>query len=163
MAAPDLDSDRYLKLVPKISGSFGMTLYASAADRALLVAKRVAGNVPRAGDVPSSGPLVVNGIDTIDVTAIGAELFGIGHAVFCKTINPERYWIAYSRHATPGRDIAAKSEPSTGTKSDTRRPTRSGSISDRVADLLSVRIRWPPQARLWSGSVRTIFSSRRRL
>jgi esterase/lipase superfamily enzyme len=84
MAAPDLDSDHYLKLVPKISGSFGMTLYASAADRALLVAKRVAGNVPRAGDVPSSGPLVVDGIDTIDVTAIGAELFGIGHAVFAK-------------------------------------------------------------------------------
>jgi esterase/lipase superfamily enzyme len=82
MAAPDLDSDHYLKLVPKISGSFGMTLYASAADRALLVAKRIAGNVPRAGDVPPSGPLVVDGIDTIDVTAIGAELLGLGHSVF---------------------------------------------------------------------------------
>lgn len=57
-------------------------MYASAADRALLIAKRIAGGIPRAGDVPASGPLLVDGIDSIDVTAIGGEILGLGHSVF---------------------------------------------------------------------------------
>jgi esterase/lipase superfamily enzyme len=82
MAAPDLDKDHYLAIAPKISGSFGMTLYASAADRALLVAKKIAGNIPRAGDVPEGGPVLVDGIDSIDATAVGTEILGLGHSVF---------------------------------------------------------------------------------
>lgn len=82
MAAPDLDSSHYLSIARKLSGAFGMTMYASAADRALAVAKRIAGNVPRAGDVPLEGPLIVQGVDSIDVTAIGVEMLGLGHSVF---------------------------------------------------------------------------------
>jgi esterase/lipase superfamily enzyme len=82
MAAPDLDGDHYMAAAPKLSGAFGMTLYASAADRALLVAKKIAGNIPRAGDVPPGGPLLVNGVDSIDATAVGTEILGLGHSVF---------------------------------------------------------------------------------
>jgi hypothetical protein len=32
--------------------------------------------------VPREGPIVLAGIDTIDVTAIGDELFGLNHDVF---------------------------------------------------------------------------------
>jgi esterase/lipase superfamily enzyme len=83
MAAPDLDKDHYKSIANKVrAASSGMTLYASSADRALAASKRVAGNVSRAGDVPEVGPVLVDGVDTIDVTAVGAELFGFGHGPF---------------------------------------------------------------------------------
>lgn len=64
----------------KIAG--GMTLYASSADKALLLSKSVAGSIPRAGDVSSDGPIIFPGIDTIDVTDLGKEMFGLNHDVF---------------------------------------------------------------------------------
>lgn len=86
MAAPDLDRDHYEQLSPRVrAAAAGLTLYASAADRALGVSKRLAGDIPRAGDVPPTGPIVVEGIDSIDVTAIGGEMFGLGHSVFATT------------------------------------------------------------------------------
>jgi hypothetical protein len=65
----------------------GLTLYASANDKALLLSKRVAGNIPRAGDVPASGPIVLAPVSTIDVSAIGDELFGLNHSAFATTRN----------------------------------------------------------------------------
>ena len=44
--------------------------YAAGNDRALELSRRFWGGVPRAGDVPAAGPLVVAGVDTIDVTAV---------------------------------------------------------------------------------------------
>jgi esterase/lipase superfamily enzyme len=86
MAAPDVDRDHYKSLAAKVRAvASGMTLYASSADRALAASKRLAGNIARAGDVPTSGPILVDGIDTIDVTAIGAEMFGLGHGSFAST------------------------------------------------------------------------------
>lgn len=86
MAAPDVDRDRYRKIAPKARrAASGMTLYASAADLALLASKILAGQVPRAGDVPPDGPIVVPGIDSIDVTALGAEMFDLGHSAYAET------------------------------------------------------------------------------
>ena len=86
MAAPDIDRDQYLQIASKIRAAVsGMTLYASSADRALAASKRAAGAIYRAGDVPRSGPLVVDGIDAIDVASIGKELFGLGHGHFAQT------------------------------------------------------------------------------
>jgi esterase/lipase superfamily enzyme len=82
-AAPDVAKDHYKSVAAKVRPAVsGMTLYASSADRALATSKRIAGNVPRAGDVPDEGPVTVEGVDTIDVTAIGSELFGLGHGPF---------------------------------------------------------------------------------
>jgi hypothetical protein len=38
---------------------------------------------PRAGDVPNNGlPVILPGLDTIDVTAIGDEFLGLNHTEF---------------------------------------------------------------------------------
>jgi len=40
--------------------------------------------VPRAGDVPPEGPIIVPGVDTIDVTAIHTELFSLNHSGYAE-------------------------------------------------------------------------------
>ena len=88
MAAPDVDRDMFIQEIPNVAKvAKGLTLYASANDKALLLSKRVAGNIPRAGDVPDAGPIVVGSVSTIDVSAIGDELFGLNHNTFATTRN----------------------------------------------------------------------------
>ena len=83
MAAPDIDRDHYRGMAAGVRKTVaGMTLYASAADKALAVSKRLAGNIARAGDVPIGGPIVLPDIDSIDMTAIGDEL--LGHATYAQ-------------------------------------------------------------------------------
>jgi esterase/lipase superfamily enzyme len=59
-----------------------MTLYASAADRALVASRELAGGIPRASDVPADGPIILPNVETIDVTAMGEDVFGLNHSVF---------------------------------------------------------------------------------
>src|SRR5258708_14819478 len=79
MAAPDVDIDLFPSLIKNI-GPFtrGMTLYASSNDKALMASRGVA-KKPRAGDVFADGPLVIENVESIDVSAIGDELFGLNH------------------------------------------------------------------------------------
>jgi esterase/lipase superfamily enzyme len=81
--APDVDKDVFssrAELIRKVAG--GVTLYASSADKALIVSRTKAGGVARAGDMPSAGPLLIPGIDLIDVTAVGEDMFALNHGVF---------------------------------------------------------------------------------
>jgi esterase/lipase superfamily enzyme len=88
MAAPDVDRDVFIKDILGVAKvAKGLTLYADANDKALQLSKRVAGNIPRAGDVPASGPLVVPPVSTIDASVIGDEIFGLNHDVFATTRN----------------------------------------------------------------------------
>jgi esterase/lipase superfamily enzyme len=83
LAAPDVDSDVFRSMVNRLKiATHGLTLYASSADKAMLASRIKAGGVPRAGDIPTTGPLIVEGMDTIDVTAIGNELFGLNHSEY---------------------------------------------------------------------------------
>lgn len=85
LAAPDVDRDVFVKQAVKIlQVAKGVTIYASSADKAMLVSKMISAGTPRAGDVlPSpAGPVVLPGIDTIDVTAVGSEIFGLEHNTF---------------------------------------------------------------------------------
>jgi esterase/lipase superfamily enzyme len=85
LAAPDVDRDNFEFLAREIEGvSRGITLYAAANDRALAASRRYAGGVPRAGDVPQGGPVVVPGVDTIDVTATSTEMLALNHAGFAE-------------------------------------------------------------------------------
>jgi esterase/lipase superfamily enzyme len=85
LAAPDVDRDSFEFLAREIQGvSRGVTLYAAANDRALDISRRFWGGVPRAGDVPAGGPLVVPGVDTIDVTAINTELLSLHHSGYAE-------------------------------------------------------------------------------
>jgi len=83
MAAPDVDRRVFSQAIPEIKKiTKGMTLYASSADRALKTSAALAKS-PRAGDVPADiGPVVLQDLDTIDVTNIGDELLGLNHSEF---------------------------------------------------------------------------------
>ncbi|BBU60405.1 hypothetical protein MSC49_03400 [Methylosinus sp. C49] len=80
MAAADVDRDQFIQVVPKVARMFkGLTLYASSVDRALIASMAIAGGIPRAGFVPREGPIVVPGVETLDATALGDEIFGWNH------------------------------------------------------------------------------------
>jgi esterase/lipase superfamily enzyme len=84
LAAPDVDADNFANLAQQIKGlAKGVTLYAAANDRALLVSRNFWGHY-RAGDVPATGPLVVAGVDTIDVTAASTDVFALNHSDYAQ-------------------------------------------------------------------------------
>ena len=85
LAAPDVDRDNFENIAQEIKGmARGVTLYAAGNDRALNVSRRFNGGIPRAGDVPQAGPLVLSGIDTIDVTAAGMEGLYLNHSGYAE-------------------------------------------------------------------------------
>jgi NTE family protein len=85
MAAPDVDRDDYIDMAPRARlATGGMTLYASSNDRALAAAKEIAGEIPRAGDVPAAGPILVDRVDAIDASLLGDEIFGLNHGTYAK-------------------------------------------------------------------------------
>lgn len=80
LAAPDVDADSFSNLAKAIQGlAKNVTLYVAGNDRALIVSRNFWGSY-RAGDVPPSGPLILPGIDTIDVTAASTDTFAINHS-----------------------------------------------------------------------------------
>jgi esterase/lipase superfamily enzyme/lysophospholipase L1-like esterase len=83
MAAPDVDADIYRDWAPSILPIVkGMTLYASSKDRAMKASKFLAGGIPRAGDVPTGGPVLVDRVETIDASSIGGSILGLNHGTF---------------------------------------------------------------------------------
>lgn len=85
LAAPDVDRDNFENIAKEIKGmAKGVTLYAASNDRALSVSRRFNGGVPRAGDVPTTGPMILSGIDTIDVTAAGMEGLYLNHSSYAE-------------------------------------------------------------------------------
>ena len=72
LATPDIDREAFQQIAPLLKGiTKGITVYASSNDRALLVSRTFWGH-PRAGEVLAEGPVVVGGVDTIDVTGVGS-------------------------------------------------------------------------------------------
>jgi esterase/lipase superfamily enzyme len=85
LAAPDVDRDVFLNLAGAIRGmARGLTLYCSANDRAMTAARSFAGGVPRAGDVPADGPVIVPGVDTIDVTGTSTDVLALNHSLYAE-------------------------------------------------------------------------------
>ena len=83
-AAPDVDADNFTNLAQRIEGlAQGVTLYAASNDRALIVSRNFWRN-PRAGDVLAGGPLIVPGMDTIDVTALSTETLTLNHSGYAE-------------------------------------------------------------------------------
>ena len=86
LAAPDVDRDGFENIARELVGvSRGVTMLAAGNDRALGISRRFWGGVPRAGDVPADGPIVIEGVDTIDVTAISTLLFSLNHSGYAET------------------------------------------------------------------------------
>lgn len=85
LAAPDVDRDKFDNIAREITRfARGVTLYAASNDRALGYSARFWGGVPRAGDVPASGPLIIPGVDTIDVTAVSTDSLGLNHSGYAE-------------------------------------------------------------------------------
>lgn len=85
LAAPDVDRDNFENIAADIQGlASGITLYAAGNDRALTVSRNFYGGIPRAGDVPTTGPLVLPGIDTIDVSAASTDSLGLNHSGYAE-------------------------------------------------------------------------------
>lgn len=85
LAAPDVDRDNFENIAAAFAPvAKGVTLYAAANDRALDISQKFHGGVPRAGDVPPTGPVVLPGMDTIDVTAISMDSLGIRHSGYAE-------------------------------------------------------------------------------
>lgn len=75
LAAPDIDAVYFQSILPRLNErSSGTTLYCSKNDWALLASRRFNDSV-RAGD-SSLGPLVVEGLDTIDASYMDTEMLG---------------------------------------------------------------------------------------
>ena len=84
LAAPDVDRDVFLNVARDLQGlSNGVTLYASSTDRAMIASRTLTG-IPRAGDVPSTGPIVLPGIDTIDVTQTTTDTLALNHSGYAE-------------------------------------------------------------------------------
>ena len=85
LAAPDVDRDNFENITKEIKGlAKGVTLYVASNDRALGISRRFHGGIPRAGDVPAGGPLVLPDIDTIDITAVSTDSLGMNHSSYAE-------------------------------------------------------------------------------
>ena len=85
LAAPDVDRDKFNIIAREITSlAKGVTLYAASNDRALGYSARFWGGVPRAGDVPATGPLIVPGVDTIDVTSLSTDSLALNHSSYAE-------------------------------------------------------------------------------
>jgi esterase/lipase superfamily enzyme len=82
-AAPDVDKTDFETVAQRIlpTGK-GFTLYASSKDVALIAARKIRRDVPRAGDITLNGPVIVQGIDTIDVSGLSTDVFSLNHSEY---------------------------------------------------------------------------------
>ena len=84
-AAPDVDPDLFATTVGKIqSSSAKLTLYASSNDKALWFSGWLRDR-PRAGYIANEQPLIIDGVDTIDVTSAGTGIFALNHDVYSES------------------------------------------------------------------------------
>jgi esterase/lipase superfamily enzyme len=76
LAAPDIDATEFKEqIVPRIQGEKRRTtLYASRRDYALLTSRLLRAGMSRAGFVEKGKPLVVSGVETVDVSAVNSEI-----------------------------------------------------------------------------------------
>lgn len=80
LTAPDMDAASFKERIAALSGIANRTtLYVASTDRALNISRRYTGGVPRAGDLLSGGPLILQGVDTVDVSLPGTQAFGLNH------------------------------------------------------------------------------------
>jgi len=82
LAAPDVDKDVFMSKAAQIKSVAGkITMYASSEDKALLASDKKAWGT-RMGYIDNNGPNLIDGIETIDVSAVGNNMFGLNHGTF---------------------------------------------------------------------------------
>lgn len=85
-AAPDVAQNDFKQQTAQIARwSPHLTLYVSTHDQALLLSRRLHSGLTRAGDAEPA-PLVVPGLDTVDVSAVSTEFLGHTYYGDCKSV-----------------------------------------------------------------------------
>jgi esterase/lipase superfamily enzyme len=85
LAAPDVDVTEFSDIAKKIVGKAqGITLYASSNDWAMKASRASRKDTPRAGDVSADGPVVVEGLDTLDSSALSTDMFALNHSDYAE-------------------------------------------------------------------------------
>jgi esterase/lipase superfamily enzyme len=84
LAAPDVDRTVFEQIAQEITKvGRGVTLYASSKDKAMTASRLVSGS-PRAGDIPDDGPVIISGIDTIDISSTTMDMLTLGHSLYAE-------------------------------------------------------------------------------
>lgn len=82
-AASDVSANLYkLRGQQILAAADKVTLYASSTDLALLASLKKSQTDTRMGYVLKSGPTIVKGVETIDVSAVGQDMFGLNHSTY---------------------------------------------------------------------------------
>lgn len=87
LASPDVDKDLYLQMGPSLKAlANGVTMYASSADR-VLEGSELKSEGPRGGLIVDGKPILVDGIEAIDATSLGNDMFAINHSVYAASMS----------------------------------------------------------------------------
>lgn len=86
LAAPDVSRDNFVQTAAKLKGLFKspLTLYASNNDFAMQMSRAFSSGIVRAGDVPRTGPVVAEGVETIDISDASMGMFSTNHSTFAE-------------------------------------------------------------------------------
>jgi esterase/lipase superfamily enzyme len=81
LAAPDMDVREFERLARAITPiAKNVTLYASSKDVAMMASRKVHRDQARAGDVTEKGPVIVDKVYSIDISALSTDFFSIRHS-----------------------------------------------------------------------------------
>lgn len=86
LAAPDIDADVFREIAAQVRPvGRAMTIYASKNDRALWLSRSAAIGRPRVGEITPNGPILVDGVDAIDISGADfSTLWGLNHSTFAE-------------------------------------------------------------------------------
>ncbi|MBS0243659.1 MAG: alpha/beta fold hydrolase [Proteobacteria bacterium] len=120
LAAPDVDAKDFAELSKHILPlARTVTLYASSEDRAMLASRKIRRDNPRAGDIVKGVPVIVPGLDSIDVTSVGTSMFSYNHNIYAdrkELLNDIRRLMLTNERPPDIRDISIRRvTDSTGT------------------------------------------------
>ena len=112
LAAPDVDAKDFADLAQRILPiASTLTLYASSQDRAIQASRKVRRDHPRAGDVINGNPVVVTGLDSIDVSTVSTGLLSLNHSTYAdrkELLNDMRRLMLTGERPPDVRDISIR-------------------------------------------------------
>jgi esterase/lipase superfamily enzyme len=79
LAAPDIDKDVFVsQIMPQINRDFGLTLYASSKDKALIASKLLRKDFKRVGE-GGQDIVIIDGLFSVDASKVDTSLLGHGY------------------------------------------------------------------------------------
>jgi esterase/lipase superfamily enzyme len=109
LAAPDIDAKEFKQLADKMGAiAKGVTLYASSKDGAMQLSRNVHSKEWRAGDVLPTGPVIVKGIESIDISNISTDWLALNHSTYAESkelLNDIWQLMSVDKHPPDARNV----------------------------------------------------------